>query len=62
MFDLFEDIAKGVGSVVGVITGSVIGIATPVIATALGITIAMVEEALRAGCNTYEDIRDFHNL
>jgi len=62
MFGLLGDIIKGVGTVIGVAVGSVVGISSIVIATTLGITLAMVEEALEAGCSTYEEIKEFHNL
>lgn len=62
MFGLLGDLAKGVGSIVGMVTGPVIGLSYDVIATTLGCTVLMVKEAIEAGCETYEDIRDFHNL
>ena len=62
MFDLLGDLAKGVGNVIGVAVGSVIGISSVVIGTTLGITADMVDEAKEAGCETYEEIRDFFDL
>ena len=62
MFGFIGDIAKGVGSIVGAVVGPVVGISVAVIASTLGITIAMVNEAVKAGCESYEDIRDYHDL
>lgn len=65
-FEMLNDVAKGVGTVigttVGVVAGPIIGISSAVIATTLGISITMVDEALKAGCKTYEEIKDFHKL
>lgn len=62
MFDFLGDMAKGVGNIIGVTVGSVIGISSVVIGTALGITSEMVDEAKKAGCTTYEEIREFFDL
>lgn len=62
MFGLFDDLAGGIGKIIGVATGTVLGISSSVISTTLGITQTMVEEALEAGCETYDDIREFHGL
>lgn len=59
---MIGDILKGIGSIVGAVTGSVIGLSVAVIATTLGITAAMVKEAIDAGCESYEDIRKYHDL
>lgn len=56
MFGFLGDIVKMVGTVVG----TVIGVPVAIVAETLGITIDMVNEAKRAGCETYEEIRDFH--
>lgn len=61
MFDFLGDIARGVGSVVGAVTGVVVGIPN-IVASTLGITVDMVQEALDAGCETYEDIKEHFNL
>ena len=58
----FGDIIKGVGSVIGVIVGTVIGVPVSIVAETLGITASMVKAAKEAGCETYEEIRDFHKL
>jgi len=58
MLDFLKDIAKAAGSVAGVI----IGIPIAVIAETLGITAEMVKEAKNAGCETYEEIRDYWKL
>lgn len=62
MFGLLSDVARGLGSVVGIVVGPIIGVSRDLIATTLGITITMVDEAIRAGCESYEDIRDYHNI
>jgi len=62
MFDFLGDMARGVGNIIGVAVGSVVGISSVVIATTLGITSEMVDEAREAGCETYEEIRDFFDL
>lgn len=62
MFDLLGDMAKSVGSIIGVAVGSIIGVSSVVISTALGITSEMVDEAKEAGCTTYEEIKQFFDL
>lgn len=62
MFDFLGDLARGAGKLVGVTVGSVLGLSSVVIATTLGITIEMVDEARAAGCETYEEIREFFDL
>ncbi len=59
MFDLLGDMAKGIGKIVGTATGLVVGIPLKVISEALGFTTEMVKEAIDAGCETYEEIKDF---
>lgn len=62
MFDFLDDMAEGLGKILGTATGLVIGIPVHVIAATLGITVTMVKEAMSAGCETYEEIRDFWKL
>lgn len=62
MFDMLGDMAKGFGRALGTITGTIIGLPLIVVAEALGITIEMVKEAKDAGCETYEEIREFFDL
>lgn len=62
MFGLLGDAIKGVANIAGSIVGSVVGLSATVVASTLGITLEAVNEALDAGCTTYEDIRDFHKL
>ena len=62
MFGLLGDLAKGIGQVVGTVTGTVLGVPLLVISKTLGITIEMAEEAINAGCETYEEIKDFFDL
>ena len=62
MFDLLGDLAKGAGNIIGTAVGSVVGVSSAVISVALGITTDMVDEAKDAGCETYDEIRDFFDL
>ena len=55
MFDLLGDMARGVGRLVG----SVVALPVAVVAESLNLTTEMVEEAINAGCETYEEIRDY---
>jgi len=59
---MFGDLFRGVGQVIGTIAGPIIGLSYDVIATTLGITVEMVAEAIKAGCETYEDIKNYHNI
>ena len=61
-FGLLRDLAKGIGNVAGSILGPIVGISVNVVASTLGITVAMVNEAIKAGCVSYEEIKDFHKL
>ena len=60
MFGLLGDMAKGIGKVVGTATGVIAGVPVMVIAETLGMTTKMVKEAMDAGCETYEEIKNFH--
>jgi hypothetical protein len=51
-----------IGKVIGTVTGGILGIASATIAAALGITEDMVDEAKEAGCETYEEIKEFFKL
>ena len=62
MLDFLGDMAKGLGNIIGTAVGSVVGLSSVVISTTLGITVEMVDEAIAAGCETYEEIREFHDL
>jgi len=65
MFDFLGDLARGAGKIVGVAVGSVVGVSSVIIANTLGITVEMVEEAREAreaGCETYEEIKEFFDL
>lgn len=62
MFDLIGDVFKLAGKVVGTVTGTVIGLPLLVVSETLGITAEMVKEAVNAGCETYEEIKDFFDL
>ena len=62
MFGLLSDLVELTGSVIGVVVGTVVGVSVTVIATTLGISIVLVQQALDAGCESYEDIRRYHDL
>ena len=62
MFGLIGNILDAAVSVAVGITGTVIGLSVSAVALTLGITVAMVKAATDAGCTTYEEIRDYHNL
>lgn len=53
--DLLSLTTKIVGGAVGVIGG----ISYSVLATALGLSLSTIEEAVKAGCKTKEEIEDF---
>lgn len=59
---MFGDLFREVGKIVGTVAGPIIGISYDIIAATLGITVAMVAEAIKAGCESYEDIKTYHNL
>ena len=62
MFGLIGDAFNLAGRVVGTVTGVIVGVPLLTIATALGITVSMVSEAKDAGCETYEEIKEFFDL
>ena len=62
VFGFIRDVAKGVGQVVGAITGPIVGVSVDIVAKTLGITVDMVKEAKKAGCTTYEEIKEFFDL
>lgn len=51
MFGIFDEIGK--------LVGTTIGIATSPIAIALNISESMVKEAVKAGCKTQDEIRQW---
>ena len=55
MFGILKDIA----SIAGEITGNIIAIPTAIVAGTLSIPVAAVKAAKEAGCETYEEIREF---
>lgn len=59
---MLGDLFRGVGQIIGTIAGPIIGISYDIIATTLGITVSMVAEAVKAGCESYEDIKNYHNI
>ena len=52
---MFEFIGKLIGDVVG----SVIGMSAAAVATILELPVAAVSQAMKSGCKTYEEIREF---
>jgi len=52
---VFDLIAKSVGDVVG----TVLGVSAAVIAEALDLPIQAVKAAKEAGCETYDEVRDW---
>jgi hypothetical protein len=56
------EIFNTAGKVIGAAVGTVVGLSAITIGTALGITTSMAQEALDAGCKTYEEIKNFHRL
>ncbi|MFT6125786.1 MAG: hypothetical protein ACJAVA_000227 [Flavobacteriaceae bacterium] len=59
---MLGDLFKAVGQIIGTVAGPIIGISYDIIATTLGISVAMVAEAVKAGCESYEDIKDYHKI
>lgn len=59
MFDFIKETLKTVGAIAGVAVGSVAGLSAVVISETLGLSLEVVKEALKAGCTTYEEIKDF---
>lgn len=55
MFGLFEDVAKGIGNVVGTVAAVPLAAA----AIALGLGSDMVNAAIESGCTTLDEIIDF---
>lgn len=51
-----------IGNIIGTVTGGILGISSAIISTALGITEEMVDEAKEAGCETYEEIKEYFKL
>ena len=57
VFGILRDIAGIAGEVVG----SVLAIPAAIVAETLSIPLAAVRAAKEAGCETYEEIRDYYN-
>ena len=55
MFGIIKDLVGGVGSLVG----SAVAIPAAIVAEGLSIPVAVVKAAKEAGCETYEEIREF---
>ena len=58
MFGLLDDLA----SLTGKIVGTTLGIAVAPLAIALGVTESAIREAMSAGCETVEDIKEFLDI
>lgn len=58
---LFGEIFDGVTTVVGAVTGTVLGLSAAIVSEAVSIPIAIVKEALDSGCTTYDEVRDWCN-
>jgi len=54
--ELIRDIRRAIGE------DSIMGIPPNIIAENMNITISMVKEAQREGCDTYEEIREFFDI
>lgn len=52
---------KELGNFIGTLTGAVLGVPLAIIAETLQIPIEAVKAAKEAGCETYEEIREFFN-
>lgn len=59
MFGLFGDMARDIAGAVGTVTGTILAVPVAVVAETMGITVEMVKEAKEAGCETYEQIREY---
>ena len=57
VFGILRDIA----GIAGEIVGTVVGVPAAIIAETLSIPVEMVKKAKEAGCETYQEIRDFCN-
>ena len=57
VFGILRDIA----SIAGEIVGSVVAIPAAIVAETLSIPLAAVKAAKEAGCETYQEIRDYYN-
>lgn len=55
VFGIFDDIIDTVGK----IAGTLLGTSVAVIAETLSIPIRFVKEAMDAGCETYDEVRDW---
>lgn len=62
MFNFISDVVKVAGGIIGAVTGTILGLGASAIGAALDITTAMAQEAIDAGCETYEEVRKFHKL
>ena len=56
---MLGDLFRPLGEVVGVVFGTVVGLSAAVVAEGLDITTAMAQEAMDAGCETYDEVREF---
>ena len=61
MFGVLKDMAKLGGEMIGTTAGLVLGVPLAVIAKTLGVSLTLVEEAVKAGCKTQKEINDYIN-
>lgn len=59
MFGMFKDMAKVGGEMIGTAAGILIGTPLVVIAKTLGVSLDLVEEAVKAGCRTTKEIKAY---
>ena len=59
---ILDDLTGGLGKLVGTVVGTVVGVPLAIVAKTLGITVDMAKEAKDAGCETYEEIKEFFDL
>jgi hypothetical protein len=62
LFKGLFSIVEGVVSIASNTVGSIAGLSVFAIATSLNITETMVIKAKEAGCDTYEEIKEFWDL
>lgn len=59
---MLGDVFRGAGKLIGTVTGPIIGVSVDIIANTLNITTQMAQEAINAGCESYEEIRSYWDL
>jgi hypothetical protein len=59
MDSFLKDCAKGIGSVIGGTVGMVAGLSYSALAAILGVSVEVINSAVKAGCKTKEEIEHF---